>query len=67
MVPFDLTDGVVVLSVPTEVDVDRVTALCQDRHIQRWTAELPSPYRRADAEAFVGELGIPSRAPCTAW
>lgn len=56
MVPFDLTDGVVLLSAPTEADVDQITALCQDPQIQQWTAELPSPYRRRDAEAFVREL-----------
>lgn len=30
--------------------------MCQDPLIQQWFSELPSPYRRADAEAFVGEL-----------
>ena len=36
-------------------DVDAVLAACQDAEIQRWT-EVPVPYRREHAEAFVGEI-----------
>jgi RimJ/RimL family protein N-acetyltransferase len=36
-------------------DVPAVFAACQDDEIQRWT-EVPVPYRREDAEAFVGEV-----------
>lgn len=36
-------------------DVEAVFAACQDRAIQRWT-RVPVPYRREDAEAFVGEI-----------
>lgn len=36
-------------------DVDAVTAACQDPEIQRWT-QVPVPYRRADAEGFVGRI-----------
>ena len=36
-------------------DVDTVTAACQDPEVQRWT-QVPVPYRREDAEAFVGEI-----------
>ena len=36
-------------------DVDAVTAACQDPEVQRWT-QVPVPYRREDAEAFVGEI-----------
>jgi RimJ/RimL family protein N-acetyltransferase len=59
--PFDLTDGVVLLSVPTDDDVDRITELCQDADVQRWTT-IPSPYHRSDAEWFVRELVLPGWA-----
>ena len=36
-------------------DADAVLAACQDPEIQRWT-EVPVPYRREHAEAFVGEI-----------
>ena len=36
-------------------DVDAVLAACQDPEIQRWT-EVPVPYRREHAAAFVGEI-----------
>ena len=36
-------------------DVDAVFDACQDVEIQRWT-EVPVPYRRPDAEAFVGRV-----------
>lgn len=52
MNPCELTDGGLLLSVPTEDDVDRITQVCQDVQIQRWTT-IPSPYRRCDAEEFV--------------
>jgi len=52
MDPFELTDGVVVLRAPGPLDVDRITALCQEPSIQEWTT-VPSPYGRADAEGFV--------------
>jgi RimJ/RimL family protein N-acetyltransferase len=53
---FELTDGVVLLTRPSDVDIDRIAELCQDPEIQEWTAELPSPYLRSDAEIFVHEL-----------
>jgi RimJ/RimL family protein N-acetyltransferase len=40
------------LSAPTEADVEAIFAACQDADIQRYTT-VPSPYTRADAEAFV--------------
>ncbi len=52
MHPVRLSDDVVELASPTADDVDAITALCQDADIQRWTS-VPSPYARADAEAFV--------------
>jgi RimJ/RimL family protein N-acetyltransferase len=36
-------------------DVAAVVAACQDAEIQRWT-QVPVPYRREDAEGFVGEI-----------
>jgi RimJ/RimL family protein N-acetyltransferase len=36
-------------------DAAAVYEACQDPDIQRWT-EVPVPYRRADAEMFVGEI-----------
>ncbi|MFD3542821.1 GNAT family N-acetyltransferase [Streptomyces sp. NPDC058662] len=36
-------------------DEDEVYAACQDPDVQRWTM-VPSPYERAHARAFVGEL-----------
>ena len=42
-------------------DVDAVTAACQDPEIQRWT-QVPVPYRREDAEAFVGPIAEETRA-----
>jgi RimJ/RimL family protein N-acetyltransferase len=52
MEPLELTDGVVVLRAPGPQDVDRITEICQEPSIQRWTT-VPSPYARADAEGFV--------------
>ena len=36
-------------------DADAVLAACQDAEIQPWT-QVPVPYRREHAEAFVGEI-----------
>lgn len=44
--------GEVLLRVPASGDVDRVTAICRDPDIQRFT-NVPVPYRREDAEDFV--------------
>ncbi len=52
MEPFPLVNEHVHLSAPTAADVDRVTEVCQDAEVQRWTT-VPSPYTRADAESFV--------------
>lgn len=52
MQPFELRGDGILLAVPTAGDVDRVTDICQDPEILRWTT-LPSPYRRSDAEYFV--------------
>ncbi|MDX1621645.1 MAG: GNAT family N-acetyltransferase [Nitriliruptorales bacterium] len=41
-----------VIRPPAAQDVDRVTEICQDPDIQRFT-RVPVPYRRTDAESFV--------------
>jgi len=50
--PVTLRTERVVLSVPTEADVDAIFAACQDPAIQRWVM-LPSPYERRHAEGFI--------------
>lgn len=57
MEPFPLRspDGEVLLSVPIADDVARVTELCQDEAVERWTT-VPAPYTRAHAEQFVGQV-----------
>ncbi len=46
-----LRDGDLALRPKRPGDIDAVTEACQDPEIQRWTF-VPSPYTRADAEAF---------------
>ena len=55
MRPFELQDDEVLLAAPTRDDVDRLTDLCQDEQVQRWTT-VPVPYRRRDADWFVREI-----------
>ncbi|MFC7406824.1 GNAT family N-acetyltransferase [Georgenia alba] len=57
MEPYELRsdDDAVLLSAPTAEDVDRITEICQDPDIQRWTT-VPSPYAWADAEGFVSTV-----------
>lgn len=57
MEPFALStpDGTLLLDVPTADDIDRVTAICQDPAIQRFTS-VPSPYEREDAKSFIAEF-----------
>ncbi|OJX74395.1 GNAT family N-acetyltransferase [Leifsonia sp. 71-9] len=50
--PVELTGERVVLSVPTDADVDRIAELCVDPAIAEWTT-VPSPYTRDDAVSFV--------------
>jgi RimJ/RimL family protein N-acetyltransferase len=47
-----LRDGDLVLRPKRRSDVDAITAACQDPEIPRWTL-VPSPYTRADAEAYL--------------
>lgn len=46
------------LSAPTEGDVARLSEVCQDPEIQRWTV-VPSPYTEAEARDFVVGLVEP--------
>ncbi|MFJ3391403.1 GNAT family N-acetyltransferase [Leifsonia aquatica] len=50
--PAVLTGRRVVLSVPTDADVDRIAELCVDPAIAEWTT-VPAPYTRDDAVGFV--------------
>ncbi len=62
-----LSDGVVLLSAPTEADLDDLTAACQDGEIAAWTT-VPSPYARSDAEGFLAHVvgpGWASGRACT--
>ncbi|MFJ8895741.1 GNAT family N-acetyltransferase [Leifsonia sp. NPDC102414] len=53
--PIVLTGSRVVLSVPGAADIDRVTELCAEPAIARWTT-VPSPYVRENAETFVLDI-----------
>ena len=52
MQPVALHTERLVLSIPTEADIDAITAACQDPEVPRWTT-VPSPYTRQDAVEFV--------------
>ncbi|KAA0021231.1 GNAT family N-acetyltransferase [Antrihabitans cavernicola] len=47
-----LSDGTVWLSAPDVGDIDAIAQHCQDPEVAEWTT-LPSPYTRADAQAFL--------------
>ena len=47
-----------ILTRPTAEDAARITELCQDPGIQRWTF-VPSPYGREDAEFFLEKIVAP--------
>ena len=59
-----LTTGRLILKELEPEDIDTVTAICQDPGIQKWTM-IPSPYTRADAEAFITVIGPAGRAAGT--
>jgi len=48
-----LADPPVTLRPFEDEDVERVYEACQDEEIGRFTATLPSPYRRADAAGWI--------------
>lgn len=53
-----LTDGIVTLRAWSEDDADEVVAcLDGDEEIGRWLDQVPQPYTRADALAYIGGIG----------
>ncbi|MFB7721278.1 GNAT family N-acetyltransferase [Nocardia sp. NPDC056100] len=56
-----LTNGTVWLSPPTALDIDDITACCQQPSVGRWTT-MPVPYIRADAEKFIYDMVTPGWA-----
>ncbi|WP_103064309.1 bifunctional GNAT family N-acetyltransferase/nucleoside triphosphate pyrophosphohydrolase family protein [Actinomyces qiguomingii] len=58
-VPAEYRDGAslpaLLLSAPTEADIDRIAEVCQDPDIQEWTT-VPRGYTRAHAEDFVQRI-----------
>lgn len=53
MKPVNLKGAGFALRVPEQADAARITEICQDPEIQRWTI-VPRPYVLEDAEAFIG-------------
>ena len=60
-VPAVERDGVslpaLLLSTPTEADIDRIAEICQAPDIQEWTS-ISRGYSRADAESFVTRIVV---------
>lgn len=54
MDPVELTDGRVVLRLPTGDDVDEITRACQDPELQRWIP-VPVPYAREHGAQWVAD------------
>jgi RimJ/RimL family protein N-acetyltransferase len=54
MDPVELTDGRVVLRLPTGDDVDEITRACQDPELQRWIP-VPVPYEREHGAQWVAD------------
>jgi RimJ/RimL family protein N-acetyltransferase len=50
------------LRPPRPADEDAVLRACRDPEVLRWTARLPDPYTRADAEAWVRDIAPGERA-----
>ncbi|HEU0304598.1 MAG TPA: GNAT family N-acetyltransferase [Gaiellaceae bacterium] len=48
-----LSDGVVLLRPWSDADTPAVAAACRDPEIARWIDDIPAPYTRADARAYV--------------
>lgn len=48
----ELTTDRLLLHAPTTSDIDRITEVCQDPEIPRWTT-VPSPYAREHAAGFI--------------
>src|SRR5688572_21983255 len=60
-----LRDGDLVLRPVRPEDLDAITEACQDPEIPRWTF-VPSPYTRADAEAYLARCAEECAAGKTA-
>lgn len=54
MDPVELTDGRLVLRLPTAEDVDEITRACQDPELQRWVP-VPVPYEREHGAGWVAD------------
>jgi RimJ/RimL family protein N-acetyltransferase len=54
MEPVELSDGRLLLRLPTEADVPDITRACQDADLQRWIP-VPVPYERMHAEQWVDD------------
>ena len=48
-----LSDGAIELRPWTDADVPAVADACRDPEIARWIDDIPAPYTRADARAYV--------------
>ena len=48
-----LADGVVLLRPWTDADVSAIAEACRDPEIARWIDDIPAPYTRADARAYI--------------
>jgi RimJ/RimL family protein N-acetyltransferase len=48
-----LSDGIVLLRPWTDKDEAAVAAACADPEIVRWIDDVPAPYTRADARAYI--------------
>jgi RimJ/RimL family protein N-acetyltransferase len=48
-----LSDGVVALRPWTDADIATIAEACRDPEIARWIDDIPAPYTRADARAYV--------------
>lgn len=48
-----LSDGAIELRPWTDADVPAVAEACRDPEIARWIDDIPTPYTRADARAYV--------------
>lgn len=55
MEPFTLSAGELILDLPTDADIPRITAYCQDPLFERFLT-IPWPYAESDAEYFVREV-----------
>ena len=58
MIPVTLSTERLVLSIPVEADIDRITLFCQDPLFERYLT-TPWPYERRHAQGFVREI-VPS-------